>query len=441
MMSLSNMLLLWQQSEFTRAADNVSLETSKAILELGQSAMGGFKEIGIGIASIFILFVIFYYVTAILDGGKFQTKMLWPLALYVIICNFNLVAQPTIGFTTALQAGCINVCNGFQASALAKASNGLFTADECKNMTLAEIFIAKRNKENPPPKASEELEPDPPVVLEQHSGYDTNGHYTETVVTEKPVEEKGTPLNRIKRAIVDAFNKIKENIQMSFWKGESAIKYGLPGAAAILLQWITTILGIALKGLGSVMTGIIIAFGPITWAFAVFPGNNKVIGSWFIRLCQFSLYGPLVALINAFCSALLLSFSGGAGGSGSFFAILSLLVCNIVALTSIPSIASMIIEGASGSVSLSQGMQTAGAAASAVGGAAMAPVKGGWNMNKELWNLRSMKTQTGEESRDSNMMHALNSIAKSLDPNYSPADGGAGGGEISGLNSANTQDS
>ena len=64
------------------------------------------------------------------------------------------------------------------------------------------------------------------------------------------------------------------------------------------------------------------------------------------------------------------------GGLGGFAMCLGLQICSLVALTSIPTIASMIIEGASGAVSLSQGLQSISQTAGNIGGMALAATVG-----------------------------------------------------------------
>lgn len=105
------------------------------------------------------------------------------------------------------------------------------------------------------------------------------------------------------------------------------------------------------------MAGLIVAFGPITFAFAIFPGQGGTIKSWVIRLCQFSLWAPICALVDCF-SYKIFDMLADAGAGSSVLMAIAVAICNLVALTSVPSIASMIIEGAQGAVSLSNGLQT-----------------------------------------------------------------------------------
>ena len=239
-----------------------------------------------------------------------------------------------------------------------------------------------------------------------------------------------------KSVLEEAGDKVKEWFTKAITEPISArmykAKWGLLGIVAVIFSWICEFLGLALTCLGAVMTGIIVAFGPVTWSFAIFPGNQRVIGSWLIRLCQFALYSPIVSLINAFILTCLYKI-GNAGGDGSLTMLMGILICNIVALTSVPTIASMIIEGASGAVSLSQGLQTAGAAAGTAASMAVGPFKGGFNLWSGIRNWKATSSQLGESGRDDAMLHAMNTIAKGMDPNFTPLN--LNGGNEQGQNS------
>jgi len=115
-----------------------------------------------------------------------------------------------------------------------------------------------------------------------------------------------------------------------------------------------------------------VAFGPITFGFAVFPGQGRNILSWFLRLCQFALWAPICALIDVFSVMIFDEMASNSLSTGSLAMAIAVAVCNLVALTSVPTIASMIIEGAQGAVSLSQGLQTISAGMTAGGTAAAA---------------------------------------------------------------------
>ncbi len=169
--------------------------------------------------------------------------------------------------------------------------------------------------------------------------------------------------------IINALNKFKQKILESavgsfISDPKGIVVFGLMGLLATILDWIAQLLNIALTAMGAVMTAIVVAFGPITWAFAIFPGNGKTIGAWAIRICQFVLYSPIVALIQAFFTTCLYMFTTGivsdySEGAGTVLAAVGIIVGLIAALMSVPAIASMIIEGAQGAVTISQGLMTA----------------------------------------------------------------------------------
>lgn len=406
-----------------------SIALTKSILGQCTSAMGVMQGVGVGIASIFLLFVIFHSVSSLLDGGKFQIKMLWPLVVYLIVCNFSLFASPVISFTSSIQSASLSAGSDYRNRIIANMTNNKVTDGDC---SLFEAFMIKCEQEIEESQLDKELENELNELDD-----------IEIEEVEAATDGKSSKKWNLKSLVSGTVNGIKSVLEwFGKWIGKTftkliaepllgaepykKMKWGLFGLIALIFSWVCEFLGLAVTCLGAVMTGIIVAFGPITFAFAVFPGNQKVIGSWLIRLCQFSLYSPIVALINAFITTTLFKMASASGGD-SMVMLMGVLLCDIVALTSVPSIASMIIEGASGAVSLSQGLQTAGAAVGAASSALTAAPRAGYNLAREVQSWKDRSANIGEVSRDNKMQHALDAIAKAADPNYSPLDGGGGG--------------
>ena len=390
-----------------------SVSVTKSILGQASSAMSVTQGVGQGIGSIFILFVIFHHVSSLLDGGKFQIKMLWPLLIYIIVCNFSLVASPIVSFTSAIQQGCGNASSAYQTRVLSEMTRGRVTDGSC---SLWEAFMIR---------ADMEIEDAQAKKIEN----DLNDIEVEELAEDESGKKKwnfSSLVQGIKAVFEQSWDGIKKWFAESITQPilGSAVyqrgKWGLLGIVAVAFSWICEFLGLAVTCLGAVMTGIIVAFGPVTWAFAIFPGNQRVIGSWIIRLCQYALYGPIVALIQAFIVTCLFKLGTTASGDGSLTMLMGVLLCNIVALTAVPTIASMIIEGASGAVSLSQGLQTAGSAMGTAASIAGAPLTAGYKAGVWWMDTKNRFGGGGEAGRDSAMQHALDTIAKSADPNYTP---------------------
>ena len=133
-----------------------------------------------------------------------------------------------------------------------------------------------------------------------------------------------------------------------------------------IVSWLCNVFSYVLRAFGGVMSGIIVAFGPITFAFAIFPGEGGRIKNWIIRIIQFAMWPPIVSLVDCFSTKIFYmmaeSFRAlGHGGGSSFLMTIAVCVCNFIALTSVPTIAALVVEGAmEGAVSLSQGLQTIG---------------------------------------------------------------------------------
>lgn len=347
--------------------DPVNLTT--ACLKAAQNAgiFKAFANIGVGIAAVMLLFVVVYYILAILDGGKFQLKMLFPLLLFLLIQNFGLVSTPVLKFTTQITSACAGSCQAAKQSLL-----------ESKGATdMMDLFYKS-------------MYPDGLTQEEKETVENLTGDYTtdESAQAGEDAAENDSHSSGF-------FSKIGEKIRWKFMQGVRSIEkacvmsvstsadlndsasgstegitiYPLSicfmGLFAAILSFICSAVAIALAAMGTMMTCIVVAFGPITWAFALFPGRQNTIMSWFIRICQFALYAPICYLVDAL-AAEVLSILFSASGAG-FLCLLAILIADIVCLTSVPTIASMIIEGASGAVSLSSGLQSIASAATTAG--------------------------------------------------------------------------
>lgn len=403
------------------------IDTAGLALEVaGGSAIGAMAGVGKMIGSIFLLFVIFYYVSSILDGGKFQVKMLYPLLIYVCVCNFSLVSSPVLSLASSIKTGCVAGCTAAAQSSLSSIAGGESVS------SAYEAFMVKYAKEHP---ESEEVQ-------------ETIGD----VEMEEVVGDDGKKRHKISDLLKNVGSTIKEGfLSIIRWTGKQlerrflpsknferqsfVLEFGLPGVIGVIMNFLTNVMSVVYSALGGLLTAVVVAFGPITWAFAIFPGNQRVLGSWAIRICQFSLYAPLCSLMNAFCMGLLSKF---AEGDASVLGLIALLVVNFVALTSVPTIASMIIEGASGSMSLTSGLQTAGATIGAVAGLASAPFRGGYGLANKVADLKATLSQGFEGTRDLKALNAqrdqadaMTHLMQHFDPTYRPpseraASGGSG---------------
>ena len=409
-----------------------SISIIKTVLGSATQAMGVMQGVGIGIASLFLLFVVFQYIAALLDGGKFQIKMLWPLAVYLIVCNFTLFVSPVVSFTTALQERSLESANGYKSRIISEFTHGKVSGDDA---SLWDAFMVR-------------MDEDLDSVKDKEIENDLNGiEVTESVdeSTGRKSFDLSNLFSGIGAALENFWKKIKQSFIESIVEPLSAfgtktfkfMKWGLLGIVAQLFSWVCQFVELAVICLGGVMTGIIVTFGPITFAFAVFPGNSRVIGSWLIRLCQYALYSPIVALIQSFVYACLFSLGTG-DGDGSITMLMALILCNVAALTSVPAIASMIIEGATGSISLSQGLQTAASTMGAATSIMMAGPRGGFKAVDFAYRMKERMANIGEKDRDDKMQHALDNIATSLNPGYQPWGSNGGGGGATGQNARTT---
>jgi len=413
------------------AADKVFSNFSNvafdAILNKGMGAATALTNLGIGIASIFLLFVVFHHVSSILDGGQFQSKMLWPLVLYMLICNFGIVSGVAKTFITTINKEAATAALEVKYSEMGSNQSLLqyFYERSSKPRMNAELqqqidkIVAKKLKDaghhDPTGKANNEGAAD---MANDNNGNKNFWEDSGVGSTVAAIKEGFGKLN-IREALDDWWFGIRYFMieEWVLWKDTDAgiasfvawvLQTGFTALLALVIQWILSIVAFLMSAFGAVLGAVIIAFGPITWAFAIFPGNGRTIGTWFIRLTQFSLYGPIVFLINSFCVVLLgdvMEASAGAltvenaflSGSVTTIGIIAILILNIVCLASVPTLATMIVEGAQGAFSLVGNIST-------------------------FTSIGGSLSQMGESKRDKEMLEAIKSNNG----------GGSGGGSNSG---------
>ena len=318
---------------------------SEAIYPKVMEMAEGLGKIGVGIGAIMLLIVVIYYVISMLDGGKFQMKMLVPLLLFFVVCNFNWVSKPLLMFTTTLTESLTKELIDLKKTAL----NPNYLDDIS---TINDAYIANHLENDPTSEThpdnqdtGDEASPGAQAPISSASADDVASKFADKTIskiTEKVVSDFSTTGN----------NDVLEK--------KTSERFSFAGILCQLMSWICSAFAFCLKIFGIMMTSIVVGFGPVTFAFAILPGKGANIASWFIRICQFALYGPLCTFIDTFtsCAYSLLETELAVG----WLMVFGLTVANLVGLLSVPTIASMVIEGAAGAVSLSQGLQSIGSA-------------------------------------------------------------------------------
>lgn len=320
---------------------DTGVSITREILDAAGGYLDIFASIGIGIASVFLLLVVFVYAANILDGGKFQVKMLLPLLIYLCVCNYKLVASPIVNFGLTIQRECVNACVNGRAKVFGAEGSTSVMGFFWSNLTL--------------PK---EVAP----VVDPDNGDEDGANSNPNVEAPRKEDENGRGLLGV---LKKGWTFVKTNIIGAFTNNSPLVvlSYGMGGVVGEVLDWIAQLLEVALTCLGGLMTGIVVVFGPITWAFAVFPGNQRTLSAWAIRICQFMLYSPLTAIISTFTLLTVKNLADWlASGDSSFGAVMGIagfLLAEVSAFLSVPAIASMIIEGAQGAITISQGLMTA----------------------------------------------------------------------------------
>ena len=400
------------------AAEVKALSLVKLLFENAGQFMRQFQSVGVAVASIFMLVIIFYYLTAILDGGKFQVKMLMPVVIYLFISNFSLVSRPVTAFVTALQRRCNIACEQTVTADLDAVTERYYTDSQhymslepvedeageesykvtretrkiwgkqtlfsqnigtlnCDNIT--DAFLANKNKD------LDNFAPSDFRVFEMAARRNwwkifNPVWFTSSILKDKkklkenPEDMEVRPLDRLGMKLMYGSQPGKFYFTK---RGAVSNQFNFKAFILALFQFVCDIVEFMLKMLGALLIAILVAFGPLVWAFALLPGNGKFIMSWFLRLCQFALYSPIAAMIKGLGVKLYCELGNGAlgAGAGSFIMSCGLILCIIVALTQVPSIAGVIVDGAQGGIQFSNGISTMTSVLSATSAVALAPAK------------------------------------------------------------------
>lgn len=313
-----------------------------------------FAQVGIGIASVLILILCFYFIASMMNGGRFQLKMLIPMLVFLLVCNFSWIAAPVTGFTRTVTRSLCEACVNSKLDVMHE-----YGGEDCNDiMTL--FWCLKDAK-----KSSARMETEQKATEDMSGKAEARPQDGDSPADAADTEDSKW-YSRLFNSVTDALEKkgtdmkvsIVENSMLSR-KSPGAIPVShitLSGVIAYILSFVASVISYCLQAMGIMMTSLIVAFGPITFAFALLPGRASSVMTWFIRICQFALYAPLSALIDCFTIKIMCLFYDPTVDVG-FLLLFAVLVCNLVCLTSVPTIASMIIEGASGAVSLSGGIQ------------------------------------------------------------------------------------
>lgn len=368
---------------------NRGLENITAALNtfVNGDAMTSFQYLGMGVGSIMLLFVVIYYIISILDGGKFQVKMLLPILIFVFVCNFTWISKPVTGFTSKITKGLIastsdaetqiyeDYFGGYSEDKYPRTIMGFFRfAKEQKSSLVAKAIADVGGMNNPGSAIPSLTSPAASTAVGAAAG--TDGANGAAAADDAP--KPGLSSVSLSELLTNFWNLILSipgyilGWMASDFAGYKVGTVDCIDFIAILLFWLANILANVLGLMGAVMSALCVLFGPVTFAFALFPGGSSTVKTWFIRLCQFSLYAPIAYMLRSLavkCYAYSIALPGFEASLVGVAAALVAIIC----LMSTPSIASMVIEGAQGAVSLSSGLQSftsAMSAATAVGGMA-----------------------------------------------------------------------
>lgn len=323
-----------------RQVYNLSMELYPKVMELSE----GIAHIGIGIGALMLLIVVIYYIISLLEGGKFQLKMLIPMLLFFVVCNFGWVAKPVLTFTTTMTETLVESLNELRLNALNPDGQGKINNPH-------DHYVANNLEDDPTNKSNIEE----PASEEDDLGDEASGTVAESSSDGFIRKALNTVVEFFSKKATEEFATTDSPDVMSKKTSE---RFTFTGIMCQIMSWLASAVSYCLKIFGIMLTSLLIAMGPITFAFAMIPGRGSNIMSWFIRICQFALYSPLCAFIDAF-TASAYSLLDSAMPS-SWLMVFGITLSNLLGLLTIPTLASMVIEGAAGSASISQGVQSLG---------------------------------------------------------------------------------
>ena len=313
--------------------------------KLAQALIG----LGKGIGGLALLVVLIYYLIALLDGGKFQLKMLWPLCVFMIVCNFTWVSTPVESFLTqitrTISEATTKEVNGLYAPASSMYGKYMneYEHQISSDAKSIEAWLGRTFGLNSAPDSGQDAGVD---------GGDGADAQKKNIVGDMFDSMLGTLQKWLTQRKADWLSSIAFDTSEIY----NSFKFSVIGILAAVLDFFCSCFIFVYMALGASLIAILIAFGPVTFAFAVLPGMQRNMTSWFIRLVQFSLWSPIVNLIRYFFAYLFVQMlTCEAGKSGLF--LVGMTIGQLIALASVPTIASMIVEGATGGISLSEGIR------------------------------------------------------------------------------------
>lgn len=351
-----------------------------------------FGEVGRGLAAIFMFFHIASCGISLFQEQKFRIKMLYPFLIFFIVCNFSLISTPTIKVVQSVSTTLCESLGQVKAKELATLGADSSTGKESTSVFEAMMHRQQYETQNLFGKSNVEQLQD--IVMSQYTGETPAG---EQATLEEEKNWLGRKISNIGGSIVAAIEDAWDNLKMKLVDNfvpnvSNWMKVNAMSIIAVILQFVMDVMTVAMSAFGAMLTGIIVAFGPVTFAFACRQDQLDIILHWFLRLLQYALWAPIICLISAFEVTVYNTMLAGPGGA-SMLGLIAAFVAAIACLTQVPTIAGMIIEGVHGNASLSQGLST-------IASAITSPAR-----------LMSTLVMGGEAERDTRQEELLRDIA------------------------------
>lgn len=137
---------------------------------------------------------------------------------------------------------------------------------------------------------------------------------------------------------------------------------GFTGLIAIILYWVLQLVTLGQIIMSYLLIAILVSIGPLVFAFAILPDYSNGIGAWFARYVHFSLWVPMLFIVQSVGSSISLAF---VESTSNMWVAVIVILANITAVTSVPALCKFVLE-TSGANEFMQGQSSVAGKAAGV---------------------------------------------------------------------------
>lgn len=121
----------------------------------------------------------------------------------------------------------------------------------------------------------------------------------------------------------------------------SIVALGLIGLIAVILKWVLELVTLGQIIMSYLLIAILVSIGPLVFAFAILPDFSNGIGAWFARYVHFSLWVPMLFVVQNVGASISLAF---VHSTSNMWVAVIVILANITAVTSVPALCKFVLE-------------------------------------------------------------------------------------------------